>query len=81
MLYKQILGKRLREKRMEHGLTQSKMSEYLDIQVRSYQRYEEGSNFPSLEILIKLCDILGISADYLLCRDGFLKSREASSNE
>jgi len=76
-----MLKTRLRQKRMEHGFTQSKMSEYLDMQVRSYQKYEEGSRYPPYSTLIKIADIFNVSLDYLLCRDEFKNSPEAPSDE
>jgi len=66
---------------MEHGITQSKMSEHLGMQVRSYQNYEQGTRIPPYDTLVKIADIFDVSLDYLLCRDEFLKSREVPSDE
>ena len=69
-----MFGKRLRTARMNSGLTQLKMAESLGIALRTYQHYEEGSRSPSLELLVRIGDILDVSIDYLLCRDDWLKS-------
>lgn len=76
-----MFGKRLRESRMKQGLTQQKLSDMLDIALRSYQCYEGGSRYPSFDILVKIADILNVSTDYLLCRDEFLKSHAVPSDE
>lgn len=69
-----MFGKRLRETRMNNGITQQKMADLLNIGLRSYQKYEEGSREPSFNILIQIADIFKVSTDYLLCRDEYLKS-------
>lgn len=69
-----MFGKRLRETRMNNGITQQKMADLLNIGLRSYQKYEEGSREPSFNILVQIADIFNVSTDYLLCRDEYLKS-------
>lgn len=69
-----MFNKRLRELRMKRGLTQQATADLLDIALRTYQHYEEGSRSPSLETLTKIGDVLNVSIDYLLGRDDYLKS-------
>lgn len=64
--------KRLRETRMDRNLTQQKLADSVGLALRSYQCYEQGVREPSLDMLVKLADILDVTTDYLLCRDGFL---------
>ncbi len=66
-------GKRLRELRMKHKLTQQKTADMLGVTMSSYQKYEQDERFPSYETLIKIADIFDVSLDYLLCRDNFMK--------
>ncbi len=69
-----MFGTRLREMRMKRNITQAKFAEMLDIALRSYQCYEGGTRRPSFDLLIQICNILDVSADYLLGRDEYLKS-------
>lgn len=49
-------------------MTQAQMAAALGVTTRHYQRYEAGISEPNLEALVKIADILGVSADYLLGR-------------
>ena len=70
-----MFGKKLREVRMARGLTQPKLAEAVGLALRSYQCYEQGTREPSLQMLVKLADVLEVPTDYLLCRDlSLLKS-------
>lgn len=76
-----MFGKRLREMRMKHNLTQQNMADMLNIALRSYQCYETGTRNPSFDLLIKIADILDTSIDFLLCRDDYLKSHGVHVDE
>lgn len=73
-------GKRLRQIRMEHKLTQQKTADMLSVTLSSYQKYEQNERFPSYEVLIRIGDLFDVSLDYLFCRDEWLKSHGASSD-
>lgn len=76
-----MFNKRLREVRMESGLTQQSMADKLDISLNAYQKYEQAERSPSLDCLVKIADIFDISLDYLLCRDDFIQSHATSADE
>ena len=58
--------KRLRECREDKDLTQRELSTILEMPQTQYIRYEQGKvDLPS-KVLVKLCLIYGISADYIL---------------
>lgn len=67
--YKTAMGQRLRSCRLSSGLTQERLSELLDISVKHYSEVERGITGLSVEKLIQLSNILGISLDYLLKGD------------
>lgn len=67
--------RRLNETRKSRGVTAQQMADYLKIGIRSYRNYESGDREPSLQVLIQIADKLGVSTDYLLCRDEFLSKR------
>lgn len=76
-----MFNKRLREVRMNSGLTQQNMADKLGISLNAYQKYEQSERSPSLECLVSIADIFDVSLDYLLCRDDFMKSHATSSDE
>ncbi|MCI9223864.1 MAG: helix-turn-helix transcriptional regulator [Acutalibacter sp.] len=55
-----------RSARKAANLTQREMAEKLGITCSSYIYYEAGRIQPTLECLAKICQILGVSADFLL---------------
>lgn len=61
-----VFGSRLREARMNKGITQQKMATFLDVQLRTYQNYEQGVTEPSFEKLARLSSCLGVTTDWLL---------------
>lgn len=65
-------GKRLNQTRREQGFTAQQMADMLGIGLRSYRAYESSDREPHFANLVKIADFLGISTDYLLCRDEFL---------
>lgn len=71
-----MFNKRLRAMRMDRKFTQQKIADMMDITLNTYQKYEQGTRQPSLEMLVKLADVLDVSTDYLLCRDSFLDKQK-----
>lgn len=59
-------GERLEQLRKQRGITQTTLGEMLDITQRQVSKYERGGGNPSVEVLVKLADILDTSTDYLL---------------
>ena len=62
-------GKRLREARIQKHLTQQALADKVKVELRTYQRYEQGSREPSFAMLCALADALEVSTDYLLERN------------
>jgi len=65
---------RVRSVRIARGYKQQQMADNLNIELRSYQRYESGHSEPPYATLITLADLLNIPIDFLLGRDDYLKS-------
>ena len=59
-------NERLKIIRQESGKTQKDVYEELGISPNGYASYEQGRTEPSIDTLIKLCQIFDVSADYLL---------------
>ena len=63
---KLLFANRLRELRKERGLSQVELGEYLGYGYTAISSYETGRNEPSYTDLIRICQILDVSADYML---------------
>lgn len=64
-----MFGKQLRKARIKRKFTQQALADAVGVALRSYQCYEQGTREPSLDMLIKLADVLEVSTDDLLERD------------
>lgn len=60
--------KNLYKVRKEKNMSQTALSVKLGVSQEVISSYENGKSYPSVENLIKLCDILKVSSDYLLDR-------------
>ena len=57
---------RIRKAREEMGYTREKFAEKLDVSVSYLAELERGRTGISVKMLIKVCNVLGLSADYVL---------------
>lgn len=64
--YKREMGQRIKKQRKAVKLTQEKIAEELNISVKHFSEVERGIAGLSVENLIKLSDILGVSIDYMV---------------
>ena len=58
--------KRLAELRIDNDLTQKRLSEMLEMNRETYQRYEAGTREIPVWLLIKLSSLYRVSTDYIL---------------
>lgn len=58
----------LKKLRKEKNLTQTQISELIDVKQGTYSRWESGKLEPSFENLIKIADLLEVSLDWLFGR-------------
>ena len=60
------IGKRINLRRKELGFTQEELAEYMDVSVQMISNLELGKKAIRPENLVKLCNTLNTSADYIL---------------
>ncbi|MBQ7999868.1 MAG: helix-turn-helix transcriptional regulator [Ruminococcus sp.] len=60
---------RIRKAREDKGYTREKFAEKLDVSVSYLAELERGRTGISVKMLIKVCNLLGLSADYVLFGD------------
>ncbi|MGA9289803.1 MAG: helix-turn-helix transcriptional regulator [Anaerobacillus sp.] len=64
-----IFGEKLKGERKKKGWSQEEFAEQLFVSRQSVSKWENGQNYPSIEIIIKISDLLGITIDELLRSD------------
>ena len=67
------MGARISGRRKELNLTQEALAEKMDVSIQMISNLELGKKAIRPENLIKVCDALGVSADYILrgsCSEG-----------
>ena len=57
---------RIRKAREELGYTRERFAELLDVSVSYMAEVERGRTGISVKMLVKICGVLGLSADYVL---------------
>ena len=57
---------RIRKAREKMGFTREKFAEKLDVSVSYLAELERGRTGISVKMLVKVCTVLGLSADYIL---------------
>lgn len=60
---------KLKELRKKHKSKPEDLAKLLCISVQAYYKYENGTNEPNIENLLKLADYYQVTVDYLLGRD------------
>jgi len=61
-----VMHIRIRKAREEMGYTREKFAELLDVSVSYMAEVERGRTGISVKMLVKICNVLGLSADYIL---------------
>jgi len=68
MAYLQI-SERLKQLRTEKGLTQEQAAKRVCVTRSTLSAYENGTRYPSYDVLVSLAYLFGVSTDYLLCKE------------
>lgn len=64
-----VMHERIRKAREAAGLTREKFAEKLDVSVSYLAELERGRTGISVRLLMKVCEVLDLSADYILFGD------------
>lgn len=67
---------RIKEFRKSKNFTQKQMSDLLNISRQSYVYYENDTYEPSLQVLLKISEILETSIDELLGNDKYISQNQ-----
>lgn len=64
-----VFGEKLKAERKKMDWSQEELAEKLFVSRQSVSKWENGQNYPSIEIIIKISDLLGLTIDELLRSD------------
>jgi transcriptional regulator with XRE-family HTH domain len=64
----EVLSERIKKERKRKGISQKMLSTRLNISQSNVSEWERGDSRPTIENLIKIADILGVTVDYLIGR-------------
>ncbi len=68
-------SERLKNEREKRGWTQADLADKLHVSRQSVSKWETGKNYPSIEVIIALSDLFGITIDEMLRSDNDLKEK------
>lgn len=75
------MGQRLSLKRKQLGITQEKLAEQMQVSIQMISNMEQGKKAIRPENLVKVCNILNISADYVLAGKKIDKNADELTNK
>ncbi len=66
-----IFGQRIRELRIDKGLSQVELAAELGFRKQKISDWENGKLEANFDMLVKIADYFGVSIDYLLGREDY----------
>ena len=60
------VGESIKRARKAAGISQKELAERLDVYQKDVSRWENGERTPSLEVFVRICKALDVSADDIL---------------
>jgi|SRR5699024_2053706 len=70
-----FFSERLKKEREQRGWSQIYLAEKIHVSRQSVSKWETGKNYPSIEVIIDLSDLFGITIDEMLRSDEELKEK------
>ena len=64
---KQTIGNRIQVLRKQHGMSQQKLSEHLNITRQTISKWEADQSLPDLDALLMMSELFDVSIAYILC--------------
>ena len=69
MITLELIQKRLIEAIKQSGISQKEIAENLNVTISAVSHIFNGDNLPALDTFAKLCKILHVDTNYILCQD------------
>lgn len=72
-----LFARRLAQLRAEQKLSQQKLADMLEVSKSTISLYETGDTVPDAKMIVRMCEIFGVSCDYFLCQSDYRKEEQA----
>lgn len=63
------LGRNIRRLRVSHQMTQRELAFHLRVSVQAVSKWERGTSFPDLTLLVPIAELFSVTLDELFGRD------------
>lgn len=70
-----VFGEKLKLERKKKGWSQEELAAKLFVSRQSVSKWENGQNYPNIEVIINVSDLFGVTIDELLRSDEELKQK------
>lgn len=60
------ISEKIKELRLERGYTQAEFAELMGVKQSCVSKWERGATLPDSDMIVALCKLFEVSADYLL---------------
>lgn len=67
----ELLGKMIKERRKKMKMTQEALAEKVGVSAKQISSYENGHQYPPMDMLFKLCEVLDCDLGYLLGQEDY----------
>lgn len=67
----ELLGKMIKERRNKKKMTQEALAEKVGVSAKQISSYENGHQYPPMDMLFKLCEVLDCDLGYLLGQEDY----------
>lgn len=67
----ELLGKMIKERRKKKKMTQEELAEKVGVSAKQISSYENGHQYPPMDMLFKLCKVLDCDLGYLLGQEDY----------
>lgn len=67
----ELLGKMIKERRKKKKMTQEALAEKVGVSAKQISSYENGHQYPPMDMLFKLCEVLDCDLGYLLGQEDY----------
>ena len=71
-----LFARRLAQLRAEKKLSQQKLADLLEVSKSTISLYETGDTVPDAKMIVRMCEIFGVSCDYFLCQSDYRAAEE-----
>ena len=70
------IGNKIKLLRQKIGATQEQLGEKIGVSAQSISKWEKGDSLPDIEVLYNICNLYGVTLDYLTHEGNYSEKKE-----